>query len=155
MAAAATLLSGLAGAPAHAADPAACKTVRFADIGWVDVSATTAVTALILKDLGYTPKLTVLTVPETYKALKAKDVDVFLGNWMPGMEAERKPYTDDKSIDVLGPTLEGGKFTLAVPQYLYDKGLHDFADIEKFGKELGTRSMASSPATTATSTCST
>jgi len=52
------------------------------------------------------------------------------------MEADRKPFTDDKSIDVLGANLDGAKYTLAVPQYTYDKGLHDFSDIEKFGKDL-------------------
>jgi glycine betaine/proline transport system substrate-binding protein len=137
IAAAAGVLLGLATAAAGAAEPASCRTVRFSDIGWTDVSATTALTSLILKDLGYTPKITTLSVPGTYQALKAKGLDAFLGNWMPGMEADRKPFTDDKSVDVIGPNLEGAKYTLAVPQYTYDKGLHDFSDIEKFGKELG------------------
>jgi glycine betaine/proline transport system substrate-binding protein len=136
LAATAVALLGLATTAASAADPAACKTVRFSDIGWTDVTATTALTSLILKDLGYTPKITVLSVPVTYQSLKNKDLDVFLGNWMPSMEADRKPFTDDKSIDVIGANLEGAKYTLAVPQYTYDKGLHDFSDIQKFGKEL-------------------
>jgi len=122
---------------AGAAEPASCKLVRFADIGWTDVTATTAVASLILKDLGYRTKTTVLSVPATYQALKDKTVDVFLGNWMPTMAADRKPFTDDKSIDVLGANLEGAKYTLAVPQYTYDQGLHDFADIQKFGEQLG------------------
>jgi glycine betaine/proline transport system substrate-binding protein len=136
----AALLAGawvsLPGAAAIAADPASCKTVRFSDIGWTDVTVTTALTATILKDLGYAPKITVLSVPVTYTSLKNKDLDVFLGNWMPSMEADRKPYTDDKSIDVMPANLEGAKYTLAVPTYLYDQGLHDFADIGKFGKDL-------------------
>jgi glycine betaine/proline transport system substrate-binding protein len=124
-------------AAAGAAEPASCKLVRFADIGWTDVTATTAVASLILKDLGYRTKTTALSVPATYQALKDKTVDVFLGNWMPTMAADRKPFTDDKSIDVLGANLEGAKYTLAVPQYTYDQGLHDFADIQKFGEQLG------------------
>ena len=136
LAAVAGVLLGLAATTAHAADPASCKVVRFSDIGWTDVTATTALTSLILKDLGYAPKITVLSVPVTYQSLKTKNLDVFLGNWMPSMEADRKPFTDDKSIDVLGANLEGAKYTLAVPQYLYDKGLKDFSDIQKFGKEL-------------------
>jgi len=134
---AAAALLCLAAAPASAADPPACKVVRFADIGWTDVAATTALTGLILKDLGYTPKVTALTVPATFQALRRKDVDVFLGNWMPTMAAERKPFTDDKSVDVVTDNLDGAKYTLAVPRYTYDQGLHDFADIQKFGKELG------------------
>ncbi len=136
LAAAAAALLGLAAGTAQAADPASCKAVRMSDIGWTDVTATTALTSLILKDLGYAPKITVLSVPVTYQSLKNKDLDVFLGNWMPSMEADRKPFTDDKSIDVLGANLEGAKYTLAVPEYLYEKGLKDFADIQKFGKEL-------------------
>lgn len=136
LAAATGALFGLAIADVHAAEPDTCKVVRFADIGWTDVAATTALTSMILKDLGYQPKISVLTIPATYQSLKSKDIDAFLGNWMPAMEADRKPYTDDKSVDVLGMNLEGAKYTLAVPEYLYEKGLHDFSDIQKFGKEL-------------------
>lgn len=135
LAAAAGVFSAAAG-PAPAADPASCQVVRFSDIGWTDVAATTALTALILKDLGYKPKIAELPVPATYQALKAKDLDVFLGNWMPAMDAGLRPFTDDKSVDVLGVNLEGAKFTLAVPQYTYDKGLKDFAAIQKFAKDL-------------------
>jgi glycine betaine/proline transport system substrate-binding protein len=122
---------------AWAADPPECRTVRLADIGWVDVAATTALTAHILTDLGYTPVIVPLSVPATYEALKAKSLDVFLGNWMPGMAAARKPYDDDKSIDVIGPNLQGAKYTLAVPHYLWARGLHDFQDVAKFGRQLG------------------
>jgi glycine betaine/proline transport system substrate-binding protein len=122
--------------PARAADPESCKVVRMSDIGWTDVTATTALTAMILKDLGYQPKIILSEVPVTYRALKNKDLDVFLGNWMPSMEADRKPFVDDKSVEVLSANLDGAKYTLAVPSYLYDKGLHDFSDISKFGKDL-------------------
>ena len=77
---------------AQAADPESCKAVRFADVGWTDITATTAMTSRILEGLGYEPKIQVLSVPVTYTSLKNKDIDVFLGNWMPTMEADRKPY---------------------------------------------------------------
>jgi glycine betaine/proline transport system substrate-binding protein len=124
-------------APAWAADPPACATVRLADIGWVDVSATTALTGRILKDLGYTPQIVPASVPETYAGMKAKTLDVFMGNWMPSMADVRKPFVEDKSVEVLGANLTGAKFALAVPQYLAAKGLRDVADLPKFGKELG------------------
>ncbi len=123
-------------AAAQAAEPAACKTVRFADVGWTDITATTALTSVLLKGLGYTPKSTVLSVPVTYTSLKNKDIDVFLGNWMPTMEADLKPFVDDKSVDVVGVNLTGAKYTLAVPDYLYDQGLKSFADIAKFKDKL-------------------
>ena len=76
------------------------------------------------------------SVPVTYAVLKNKDIDVFLGNWMPTMETDRKPYIEDKSVDVVGANLEGAKYTLAVPTYTYDAGLKTFADIAKFKDKL-------------------
>ncbi len=127
---------GMQAATASAADPESCKLVRLSDIGWTDVTVTTALTGLILKDLGYQPKITVLSVPVTYESMKGKNIDVFLGNWMPSMEADRKPFEADHSIDILGANLQGAKYTLAVPDYTYAQGLHDFADIQKFAKPL-------------------
>src|SRR5579871_6496728 len=115
---------------AYAGDSESCKTVKFSDVGWTDITSTTSITAEILKGLGYTPKVTVLSVPVTYASMKNKDIDVFLGNWEPSMENDRKPYVEDKSVVVKDPNLpEGAKYTLAVPQYTYDKGLKDFKDI--------------------------
>jgi glycine betaine/proline transport system substrate-binding protein len=122
---------------AAAGDPASCKTVKFSDVGWTDITATTAITTEIMKGLGYTPKIDVLAVPVTYASMKNKDIDVFLGNWEPSMENDRKPYVEDKSVVVVGANLpEGAKYTMAVPQYTYDKGLKDFADIGKFKDSL-------------------
>jgi glycine betaine/proline transport system substrate-binding protein len=72
----------------------------------------------------------------TYTSLKNKDIDVFLGNWMPTMEADIKPYRDDGSVETVGVNLEGAKYTLAVPAPLAAKGLKDFADIAEFRDEL-------------------
>ncbi len=126
----------LAATAAQAADPAACKTVRFSDVGWTDITATTAATSVVLEGLGYTPQAQVLSVPVTYASMKNKDIDVFLGNWMPTMEGDIKPFREDGSVDVLGVNLEGAKYTFAVPKYVADGGLRDFADIAKFKDKL-------------------
>jgi len=73
-------------------DPDSCAGVRLADIGWTDVTSTTAVFAQMLRRLGYQPTITVLSVPVTYASMKNKDIDVFLGNWMPSMEGDRKSF---------------------------------------------------------------
>ena len=129
-------LLGVSATAASAAEPSTCKAVRFADVGWTDITATTAAASVVLKALGYAPKTQVLSVPVTYASMKSKDIDVFLGNWMPTMEADLRPYVDDKSVDVVGVNLEGAKYTLAVPAYLYDKGLKSFADIARFKADL-------------------
>ena len=126
----------LAAGSTWAADPEACGTVRLSDVGWTDITATTAATSVVLAGLGYETEVEVLSVPVTYTSLKNNDIDVFLGNWMPTMEADIRPYLDDGSVEQVGVNLEGAKYTLAVPTYLADKGLRDFADIAKFKDEL-------------------
>jgi glycine betaine/proline transport system substrate-binding protein len=122
--------------PAQAAEAASCQTVRLSDIGWTDVTATTAIVSELLRELGYEPQVTVLSVPVTYASMKNKDIDVFLGNWMPSMEGDRKPFVADRSVEVVGANLVGAKYTLAVPSYTYEAGLRDFADIQRFADAL-------------------
>jgi len=123
-------------AAASLADPPECQTVRFSDIGWTDVTSTTALTAELLRNIGYTPTITVLSVPVTFASMQNNDIDVFLGNWMPSQEADRSRYVADGSVVVIGPNLEGAKYTLAVPAYAYAAGLKDFNDIRRFGPQL-------------------
>ena len=131
----ASTLAAVAGA-AQAADPDSCREVVFADIGWTDVQATTATTSLVLEGLGYEPEISLLSVPITYASMQRGDVDVFLGDWQPSMAADRQPYLDDGSVEVLGVNLEGAKYTLAVPTYLAEQGLTDFTDIASFADRL-------------------
>jgi glycine betaine/proline transport system substrate-binding protein len=117
--------------PANAADPDSCTKVRFSDVGWTDITATTATAAVVLKAIGYEPEITVLSVPVTYQSLKNKDIDVFLGNWMPAQEKDVQPYLDDKSVESLGANLEGAKYTLATNAKGAELGIKDFSDIGK------------------------
>ncbi|MTI15809.1 choline ABC transporter substrate-binding protein [Rhodobacteraceae bacterium RKSG542] len=121
---------------ANAAEPDACKEVRFSDVGWTDITATTAVATTVLEAIGYDTDVKVLSVPVTYASLANNDIDVFLGNWMPTMEADIAKYRDAGTVETVQTNLKGAKYTLAVPKYTYDKGLKDFADIAKFSADL-------------------
>ncbi|SMF74662.1 glycine betaine/proline transport system substrate-binding protein [Xaviernesmea oryzae] len=129
LAAAASVLVLATGA--MAAEPEACGTVRFSDVGWTDITATTATASVLLKALGYETDVKVLSVPVTYSSLKNKDIDVFLGNWMPTQEADVRPYLDDKSVESFGPNLVGAKYTLATNAKGAELGIKDFKDIAK------------------------
>ena len=106
-----------------------CDEVVFSDVGWTDITATTAAASVMLDALGYDTETKVLSVPVTYTALSKGDVDVFLGNWMPTMEADIAPYRDDGSVETLKANLEGAKYTLAANKAAADLGIADFADI--------------------------
>lgn len=122
---------------AQAAEPASCSAVRFADIGWTDITATTALTSTVLEGLGYKPKVTIATVPIAFAGVKKKQIDAFLGYWSPSMTPIVEPFLKDNGIKVLEkPNLVGAKYTLAVPTYAYEAGLKSFADIAKFKDKL-------------------
>jgi glycine betaine/proline transport system substrate-binding protein len=121
---------------ARAAEPDSCSTVHFADVGWSDIAATTGTASVILKALGYDTDVKVLSVPVTFQSMKNKDIDVFLGNWMPTMENDLKPYRDGKTVDVVGANLQGAKYTLTTNAAGAAIGIKDFADIAKHKDEL-------------------
>ena len=124
----------------YAKEAPQCQTVRLGDIGWTDVSATTALSAEILKSIGYEPEIHLLSMPVTFSGLKNNDIDVFLGNWMPTEEADIRPYLNEKSMVQLNQNLAHAKYTLAVPDYVYEAGVHSFEDLarhgEKFSKKI-------------------
>lgn len=122
---------------ANATDPEQCHTVRFSDVGWTDITSTTAVATTLLEGLGYEVNTKVLGVPVTFASLKNNDIDVFLGNWMPAQEPAIKPYFDEGTIEQVKMNLEGAKYTLATNKIAADAGLKSFADIAKFRDELG------------------
>jgi glycine betaine/proline transport system substrate-binding protein len=138
------ILAGLAAltvsAGAHAADPAACRQVTFSDVGWSCITATTGIASQLLAALGYQAKAPVLSVPVTFESLKTKDLDAFLGLWLPTQESMIQPYFDAGTIERVATNLEGAKYTLAVPKYVHEAGVKSFKDLaqhkDKFGGKI-------------------
>jgi len=113
-----------------------CDKVTFSDVGWTDITATTAATTLILEALGYETETKVLSVPVTYTGLAEGDIDVFLGNWMPSMEADIAPYRDAGTVETVRANLEGAKYTLATNEHGAAAGISDFANIKDHAEAL-------------------
>ncbi|PTM92704.1 choline ABC transporter substrate-binding protein [Mycoplana dimorpha] len=128
------LALGVSGA--LAAEPESCGKVRFSDVGWTDITATTATASTILKGLGYETETTVLSVPVTYTSLANNDIDVFLGNWMPTMENDIKPFRDAGTVETVRENLEGAKYTLATNTKGAELGIKDFKDIAAHKDDL-------------------
>lgn len=127
----------LASAPAWADS---CATVKMADPGWSDIAATNAIAGFLLDAMGYKAKVDTLAVPIIYGGLKDGQVDLFLGNWMPAQQGFYDKFVANGEVTQLAKNLEGTEFTLAVPDYVWDAGVHDFADLntfaDKFDKKL-------------------
>ena len=86
------------------------------------------------------PVVNTLAVPVTYASLKSKDLDVFLGNWMPSMTADIAPYLEDKSVESISVNLDDAGYGLVVPQYVADAGVKSLKDLgaqkDKFGGKI-------------------
>ena len=131
-----TTLSTLAVMAAASAAFADCETINFSDVGWTDITATTAAATTVLEALGYETDIKVLSVPVTYTSLAAGDIDVFLGNWMPTMEADIAPYREAGTVDTVRANLEGAKYTLATNAAGAALGITDFARIAEHSEAL-------------------
>ncbi|CAK13027.1 choline ABC transporter substrate-binding protein [Pseudomonas entomophila] len=122
---------------AHAADGnVQCSTVKLADPGWSDIASTNAVARLLLENLGYQVKIDSLAVPIIYGGLKDGRVDAFLGNWMPAQQGFHDKFIANGDVQQLARNLEGTEFTLAVPDYVWEAGVKDFADLHKYADKF-------------------
>ena len=119
-----------------AADPESCATVQMAEPGWNDLALTTGTAAVILESLGYSVESNILGLPVIYQSLAGKDLDVFMGYWDPAMVTFAEPYEKDGSVERIHVNLEGAKYTFGVPDYVYDAGVHDFADLQRFAVQF-------------------
>jgi len=131
-----TTLSALALATAAGPALANCESVTFSDVGWTDITATTAATTVVLEALGYETETKVLSVPVTYTSLAAGDIDVFLGNWMPTMEGDIAPYREAGTVDTVRANLEGAKYTLATNAAGAALGITSFGTIAEHAEAL-------------------
>lgn len=52
------------------------------------------------------------------------------------MEGDIAKYRDSGTVETLRANLEGAKYTLAVPKYVYDAGVKSFADLAKHAEEF-------------------
>ena len=113
-----------------------CETVKMADPGWRDIAATNAITGFLLDGMGYKAKVDTLAVPITFGGLKDGQVDVFLGNWMPAQQGFYDKFVANGDVTQLAKNLDGTEFTLAVPDYVWNAGLHNFADLNKYADKF-------------------
>ena len=123
-------------APGFAGEPESCRSVRMAEPGWNDLAFTTGVGMTLLKALGYEAKSQLLGIDVIYTSLKSKDLDVFLSYWDPAMVAYYKPYKEDGSVETVRTNLKGAKYTFAVPAYVWEAGIRDFSDLQKFADKF-------------------
>jgi glycine betaine/proline transport system substrate-binding protein len=122
-------LSGMA----DASSESECKTVRIGVVDWTDLHVVNGIAKELLEELGYQVELnTQPATPELFQQMQSANIDVFMGYWTPAMAEIAAPFYGQKAVSTLTANLHEARWTLAVPDYVYDQGVHDFADLVRF-----------------------
>lgn len=142
----------LQASPVYAQEPESCRQVRFADIGWTDITATTALASLLFDSLGYKPTTRNVSVPISLVGLKNHQLDVSLGYWDPIQTQSVEPLLKAGSFVMLDkPNLVGARTMLAAPSYVADGGLKSVDDIAKYKDQLDGKIYGIEPGSSANS----
>lgn len=110
--------------------------VTFGYVNWPGVTVKTAVAKQLLEYLGYQVDLKMLSVPVVFRGLANKDLDLFVGAWLPTMKTIADKYFSDGSIIALTVNLDETIYTLAVPDYVWNAGVKSHADLNKFAERF-------------------
>lgn len=108
-----------------------CHSVRFGELDWTDLKAANAISEVLLEQLGYR-----VTINKEVASVDIMDhmangsVDVFLGYWKPSMDSVVQPYIDKQAVQILSANMFDARYTLAVPQYVFDQGVTRFEDLK-------------------------
>jgi choline ABC transporter, periplasmic binding protein len=114
---------------AAANEPESCQSVGLANVNWTGVTIKSEMMEYLLDTLGYETNLTTASVPIAFQSIADEQRDIFLGLWLPTQQSMIGPYLERGEIEQLSANLEGAKYTLAVPEYVWEAGVRDFADL--------------------------
>ncbi|MFW6271171.1 MAG: ABC transporter substrate-binding protein [Bacillota bacterium] len=105
------------------------KTVKFGYVEWPGVTVKTHVAKTITEYLGYETEMTSGMKPTILKGLDIKDLDIFLGLWLPQMDNDFKPYKEKGSIEIVRVNLEDVVWRTGVPEYVWEAGIKSHEDL--------------------------
>lgn len=120
-------IAGLASTASVAETP----TIRFGTPTWPGVTVKTEVAAQLVATMGYSIEQTNASPAFAYNALKSDDLDLFLGGWMPTQKNMLDPLVEENSVEVLATNISEAVMGIAVPEYVWNEGVHTEADLAK------------------------
>lgn len=114
--------------------------VRFGVPPWPGVAVKTAVVTQVLETLGYETEQAEVGPPIIYKGMQSGDMDVFLATWTPAQNDMLRPVVASGQVETAAINLSEADLGMCVPRYVWEEGVHSFADLdanrEKFGGRL-------------------
>ncbi|KXS43954.1 MAG: ABC-type proline/glycine betaine transport system, periplasmic component [Candidatus Frackibacter sp. T328-2] len=140
-----TLVVGCSGQPENKQNSTQKKEVTFGHVNWPGVTVKTEVAKQVLEALGYKVKKKALTQTVLFEGMKNDEIDAFLGNWMPTMKVNFKPYNEEGVIENVTVNLEKALYQTAVPKYVWEAGVKSMADLNKYADKFDRKIVGIEP----------
>ena len=113
-------------------------TIVLGEPDWPGIEAKNAVVRFVLENIGYEVETTFARDAMLLESLTRGDIDIYMGAWLPQVLERRREYVGE--VDYVTQNMTDGYYAMAVPDYVYEKGVTSLADIEehadKFGRNL-------------------
>lgn len=113
-----------------AAFPVQAKELKFGVPAWPGLTVKTEVATQILESLGYTTKQFTSSPSVILKSLENKDMDIYLGGWIPQETEMINPLAEKGSVIKVVKNLPDCMIGMAVPTYVWEQGIHSMADLD-------------------------
>ncbi len=124
-----TIALSLAGVTAQTA-MADDATLDFGVPAWPGITVKTEIAEQLLNPLGYDTQTHEIGLQVIYQGMESGDVDAFLGAWLPAQKEMFEPRKASGVLVDVANNVDGAQMTLAVPTYLYERGIQSFADLD-------------------------
>lgn len=110
--------------------------IQFGAPPWPGVTVKTEIATEILNALGYQTQINDLSPSMVVNGLANGDIDVYLAAWYPTQEPSIAPLVKDGKIDKVVANITDAVNGLAVPQYVWDAGVHKIGDLNGHADEF-------------------
>lgn len=121
--------------------------IRFGVPVWPGVTVKTEVAAQLLETMGYAVEQTSASPTFIVNSMAGGRLDAYLGGWMPHEAGFLKPLLKDGSLEKLTTNVSNPIMGLAVPQYVWDAGVHSVADLDDYADKFDHRIYGIEPGT--------
>lgn len=113
-------------------------TVHLSYVEWASTVASTNVMQVVLENAGFEVETSSLSAAAMWQSVATADTDGFLAGWLPITHEDYYDKLKDQVVD-LGPSLEGAKLGMVVPEYAEVDSIADMNDhVDSFkGKIVG------------------
>lgn len=108
---------------------ATAPTISFGVPPWPGVAVKTEITQQLLETIGYQTDTKNVGLAFIYRGLADGNIDTFMGAWLPAENNMIKPLVKKQQVVKLGSNLSGAIEGLAVPTYVWNKGIHSIKDL--------------------------